>query len=78
MRCVRACHMRARACAHTSERCCSGFLSYAPWLFWAYWACPSFTYSLWFAAPFALLVVFFAVLDTYLPHLQEYFTHRCP
>eukprot|EP00667_Euglena_gracilis_P000073 EG_transcript_73 len=50
-----------------------GFLSYAPWLFWAYWACPSFTYSLWFAAPFALLVVFFAVLDTYLPHLQEYF-----
>jgi len=50
-----------------------GFLSYTPWLFWAYWACPSFSYSLWFAAPFALLIMFFAVLDSYLPHLQEYF-----
>uniref|UniRef100_A0A7S1N8C0 Glycosyl transferase 48 domain-containing protein n=1 Tax=Eutreptiella gymnastica TaxID=73025 RepID=A0A7S1N8C0_9EUGL len=49
------------------------FLSYSPWLFWSYWACPSIGYSLWFAAPVFLGLLFFFILDNYLPHLQEYF-----
>jgi hypothetical protein len=50
-----------------------GFISYAPWLLFAYWASPSIAYSMWFAAPCVLCLLFFAILNVYLPHLQEYF-----
>eukprot|EP00993_Chasmostoma_nieuportense_P001089 NODE_19_length_4559_cov_24.014215_g17_i0.p1 GENE.NODE_19_length_4559_cov_24.014215_g17_i0~~NODE_19_length_4559_cov_24.014215_g17_i0.p1 ORF type:complete len:1500 (+),score=450.80 NODE_19_length_4559_cov_24.014215_g17_i0:393-4502(+) len=50
-----------------------GFLSYSPWLFWAYWASPSLSYSVWFAIPILLCLMFFSILNQWLPHVHENF-----
>ena len=52
-----------------------GFIGYTPWLMFTFWACPSFTGSLWYAAPLLLYIVFFGILDLGLHHLQEYGKH---